>query len=568
MNLRHIEEDRFLRILLEEQNQWKRIPALLTADAQGSPGHQRQLMRILPHLMVEGTPNLHHLLKGPRRSGKSTLMWQTLQALRDRYGISPEQMFYFQMDHPELSRESLGAIVDAIEEISPQTSHDNPMFLFIDEIGVAQNWRGWLKMYSDSRRPLRILASSSAFAYAQEGDSLDSGIDRWQEHQVMPCNFMEFLEMLARDAKVLPEWCWPRFASLKERLASIPRNAQPDQKMQESLMKMALLGGYPRCIKDFNYERSGTDDEATNVHKAHNYLSEIVDKVTHQDIPLAQRVKDPHRMIRLIQACSRNMARQTSISKVGKAAGIDNAATTLKYMVSIEDSHIAFRLHPYVPIPENHETLPEGTARKPTNQKLVFCDTAMAAAIRQAGIFSVIDDNQRGWGYENMAGAALNELATREGRNLNYWRLEERYEVDFLYDAAGEGILAVEIGSSPDHHKRNLQRIINEIPRLRNSCYMVAPTNLVIHPDDTRDGIGQMPLAFFLLAVNAQSLQSSLTVGGRVGGTNYRVEGTRRDLLERPTFLQPDLNEDDMIFLTDNEVSRMGRIRPEAEPEQ
>lgn len=220
-----------------------------------------------------------------------------------------------------------------------------------------------------------------------------------------------------------------------------------------------------------------------------------------------------------------------------------------------------FRLHAHLETPsrseegegDGEEQAAKGT---PKNQKLVFRDTAMPAAIRRAGVFSVNDDEQKGWGYENLAGAALKELADNAGVMLNFWRLEDRYEIDFIYNSTGEGILGIEIGSSPSHNRKSLAKCKQEIPHLRDSCYLVTPSSPVIHPRLSEDGIGEMPLAAFLLAANAQSLQHALTKGGRVKGGSYRVKAATRELLDRPDASQPSFQDGDTVFLTTTEADQ------------
>lgn len=550
MPLQDLTSARFQHILVEDQNRWKSDPGILDRKAKH---HQRHLMRILPHLMVSGDPDLYHLIKGPRRSGKSTLLWQTIKVLLERYGIQAEQIFYFQMDHPELRPEPIGGLVETLLEFAPATSHSNPLFLFIDEIGLSPDWRGWLKMFSDNSKPLRILASSSAFAYSRAKESYDSGIDRWQEHELMPCGFLEFLEMYFAEPNMLPAWCWTRCRSLKERLESIPPNTVLDPRIHQALRQMMLLGGYPRCITDFKY--SEMTDEADRTEDAHDYLREIAERVAYQDIPTTQPIKDTPRMMRLLHSCARGMCRQTTISKIGKAANINNAVTTLAYMELLERSSLIFRLHAHLETPSRNDEGESGDGRQaskgtPKNQKLVFRDTAMPAAIRRAGVFSVNDDEQKGWGYENMAGAALKELADNAGAMLNFWRLEDRYETDFIYDSTGEGILGIEIGSSPNHNRKSLVKCMKEIPQLQDSCYLVTPDSPVIHPRLSTEGIGEMPLAAFLLAANAQSIQHALTKGGRIKGGSYRVKTATRELLDRPDASQPSFRDGDTVFLT------------------
>lgn len=136
------------------------------------------------------------------------------------------------------------------------------------------------------------------------------------------------------------------------------------------------------------------------------------------------------------------MCTQTTTSKLGKQAGIKSANTTNDYLnLIVEAAFLIFRLKAHVDPSDTNTAVP-------ANQKILFVDTAMAAALRRSGTSSLDDTNQKGWVYENAAGAALHELAVNAGRELAYWRAQPDYEVDFIYDGHGEDTIAVEVASS------------------------------------------------------------------------------------------------------------------------
>lgn len=545
MKLATLNINRLQHILAEDQNRWMTEPDVLANDA---PPWHRQIMRVLTEILLNGNPKTHHIIKGPRRSGKSTLLWQTLQKLREEYQIQDEQLVYFQMDHPELVREPLGNIVEALLEIASDATATAPLYLFIDEIAASEGWEGWMKMFSDGSKPVRILASSSAFTYSNGGDS---GIGRWATHTLMPCSFMEYVEMRDMHSRNLPSWCWTWHDTLKGRLESIPIGTANDPTLKQYASDFVLFGGYPQCV-------SNSEPSYSNVTAAHEILRGIAELVTEHDIPDMQQIRDRKGLRLLLHSCAVRMCTQTLPSKIGKPAGLKNAETTSTYLELIEMSDLISRIRPYIE-PEKEDIAEEERQKSyaPRQLKILFRDTAMASAIRRTANSTLQNDNTKGQAYENIVGSALKELADITGAELNFWRYNENYESDFIFDAEGPGPLAVEVSSSISHKRTGLRKTVEKMPQFQNSAYLLAPETPIIHTRNSVDGVAEMPIFVFLLACSAQATQSSLVRGGHIKGQNYRVSQTTQELLERPsTNTQPVFKDGDIVFLTEHEAEK------------
>ena len=70
---------------------------------------ERPLAKVLRRLL-DGAPRRFHLILGPRQVGKTTVLYQTVRHLLDQ-GVAPGRIWWFRMDHPLLSRHSLGNLV-------------------------------------------------------------------------------------------------------------------------------------------------------------------------------------------------------------------------------------------------------------------------------------------------------------------------------------------------------------------------------------------------------------------------------------------------------------------------
>ena len=147
----------FLRAFAE-QNPWqllKSVPASL------APPVERRLAQSLWRRLIEHTPRRYAVVLGPRRVGKTTVLYQTVRHLLSQ-GIEPSRIWWLRMDHPLLMTSDLGTLVR--EVIPHDATLERPLYVMLDEIVYADKWDLWLKTFFDEQWPVRIAATSSATA--------------------------------------------------------------------------------------------------------------------------------------------------------------------------------------------------------------------------------------------------------------------------------------------------------------------------------------------------------------------------------------------------------------------
>ena len=550
MAFQYIDIPRFQEIL-EDQNGWKTDSSELTEKSL--PKH-RHMMRVLPDTLIRDDPRCYHLVLGPRRSGKTTLLWQSIDSLLDK-GIPRERIFFVELDHPELQMENLGAIADALLLLCPDASIDEPIFLFLDEIGASDDWDLWLKNLLAQNRPIRVLASSSSGMILANNDKRkpESGPDRWAEYRLMACNFMEWCEFVFGDASVIPKWCRTGYPSLRARLQSIPQVSPVPEQVATALDRYLITGGYPVCITGYDHSTHNPSLRAA-VRRDHGYLKEVVGRAVDKDIVAFHDVRDRKTLEAVMHSVAGLLGKQTTVAKIGKQLGEAQGKTTSTYLSHLENANILFRLDAYSDAP----------MRKAGNQKYCFFDPAVPSAVRRMGTSGLEDLPKKGHVLENAAGAALKELAENSWMTLEYWRLRETYEVDFIFGGETEDPLAFEVGNSKDHHLKGLKKLVEEKEKFRGNSYMVTPRSPVVRPEHHPLGIGELPLAVFLLAANAQSVQEMILRGGVTKGKNYRVLEPC-NLYHRKDPLRPQFTDGDVVFLTESEAEAplsAGQLEP------
>ncbi|HEU4335254.1 MAG TPA: AAA family ATPase [Candidatus Eisenbacteria bacterium] len=139
-------------------------------------------------------------ITGPRRVGKTTIVRQAIEQLL-REGTDPRRILYFSMDDPlllrEPYRERLFDILVSVMGASAR-AHEEPRYVFLDEIQRFDGWELYLKKYYDLAYPLRFVISGSATSpiYKKSRESL---LGRVKDYHILPFSFREYVLYQRRD---------------------------------------------------------------------------------------------------------------------------------------------------------------------------------------------------------------------------------------------------------------------------------------------------------------------------------------------------------------------------------
>lgn len=91
---------------------------------------------------------------GPRRVGKSTLIYQTINHLLEQQKIDSKRILLFSGDDPSLFFSENDKLSDILETYFNEILQENisklknKVYIFIDEIHFIKNWQNYLKTYS------------------------------------------------------------------------------------------------------------------------------------------------------------------------------------------------------------------------------------------------------------------------------------------------------------------------------------------------------------------------------------------------------------------------------------
>ena len=472
-----------------EQNPWwssGSVPAAL------APPTERPLAGVLWNRLIHNEPRRHQVILGPRRVGKTTVMYQTVRRLIDNH-VAPNRICWLRMDHPLLLEASLGDLVQGVLGTSGATV-ESPLFLMLDEIVYAADWDLWLKTFHDERWPVRIAATSSSTT-ALRRQRRESGVGRWEEHHLLPYRLEEYLDIAS-----IPN---SAFASgtLADTLISLPPRERVDPDIEVARTILLLVGGFPELLMG-TLEESGNvseGDAKKHILKSQRILrSDAVERAVYKDIPQSAGVDNPMMLERLLYVLAGQVTGILSPTNIGQQLGI--AQPTLdRYISYLEQAYLVFML-------TNYSGSEAAVQRR--GRKVYFVDSAVRNAALHRGLAPLDDPVEQGTLLENLVAASVNALAVHAGVRLHHWR-DGNSEVDLIYDDPRQP-LAFEIASSPSHSLRGLEALIERHYRFHGHSYLVAPQAAVIHPADDNRGIGMLPLDTFLLTVGAQAHQAML----------------------------------------------------------
>ena len=168
---------------------------------QALPEFRRLAFNICHQHLVDVSLRRAVLLSGPRRVGKTTILWQTAQHLIEK-GRNPKSVFYLSLDHPILKLLPLSEILRMYHEtIHPE---GREVVLLLDEVQYSADWDLQIKHLIDHKSEYRILATGSASVTHREKLS-ESGVGRWIQVPIPTLSFYEFLQVRREDTSQIPD---------------------------------------------------------------------------------------------------------------------------------------------------------------------------------------------------------------------------------------------------------------------------------------------------------------------------------------------------------------------------
>lgn len=315
----------------------------------------------------------NYVFTGPRRAGKTYLMYQVAKDLVAKRILKPEQILFVGFEDErlmEIKAKDLDEIPDAYFEL-----YTLKPFFFLDEIQNISGWEKFVRRLADKNYQVYVTGSNANLLSSEIASTLGG---RFRILEVQTLSFKEYLKF--KDISIRPNF---EFGKQKNQIVRY-------------FSDFLLYGGFPELIK-FSNKRE--------------YLSSIFQKVFYGDILLRYKIVNDRALRLLIKKIAESVNNETSYNRfchLIQSTGIKcGTATIIEYVGYLEASYLITSV-------ENHKAK---FVQRESKKKYYFTDVGL--------LFLFLSDQVTKL-FENLT---FNELYKKYGKNILYYK--HNAEVDF-----------------------------------------------------------------------------------------------------------------------------------------
>ena len=357
------------------------------------------------------------VLTGIRRSGKTTIMYQMIALLLQKY--KPTQILYLNLDDEVLRNESLESIYSFYRQ------YKNPSefaFIFLDEIQNISEWEKFLKKHYDMQANAKFIVSgSSANLLRGEYSALLTG--RNLTFAIFPLSFKEFLD----------------FADVNyKNITTSEKN-----KIIYELHNYLEHGGFPEVyFKDKDLKRI--------------LLKQYFDDIIYKDIVKRHNI-NAKKVTELAAYLLTNVANTFTVTKIRNFTGL-SMDSIKDYLSYLEDAYLV------LPISHFSYSLKE-TSQLPRKSYSIDCGMRNVVGFR----FS----NDAGRLAENCVRSEL----LRRNKEVYYWKGSG--EVDFVVKNKDNSLTAINVSFTDKINEReitSLQEFKNNFKHVKDLLVLTEDT--------------------------------------------------------------------------------------------
>jgi predicted AAA+ superfamily ATPase len=331
------------------------------------------------------------VLMGPRRVGKTVMLYHSIQKLIDD-STNPQNIFFIGIDNPIYVHLGLEDILNLCKQ-SLNLSNLKNCYVFFDEIQYLKDWERHLKILVDSFPDTKFIVSGSAAA-ALKWHSTESGAGRFTDFMLPPLTFQEYIHLKDMNHLIYD-------GQIPYGNDQIDYCLSTDYKtLNKEFIQYLNFGGYPEVVLSEKIQ----NDIGRYV------KSDIVDKVLLRDLPSLYGIKDVQELNRFFTYIAYNTGNEFSYEGIAKDSGIQKE-TLRRYLNYLE---AAFLIKVLNKVDINAKRL-----KRVTSFKVYLTNPSLRTAL-----FSPVTEMDSEMG--NMVETAiLSQWMHRENLDLTYSRWKE-----------------------------------------------------------------------------------------------------------------------------------------------
>ncbi|HMQ60019.1 MAG TPA: ATP-binding protein [Flavilitoribacter sp.] len=264
----------------------------------------RQYFHLFHPLVEETEVRRAVVLMGPRRVGKTVMLFHTIQHLIDS-GVSPLNILYANIENPIYNHIPLERLFQLARRATGRETPEN-WFVFFDEIQYLKDWEIHLKVLVDSYPRNKFTVSGSAAA-ALKLKSTESGAGRLTDFLLPPLTFHEYVFLKGLDHLMQPaemEWkgnLYRFFSTINVKELNL------------HFIDYINFGGYPEVIFS----------DRIRSNPGRYIRSDIVDKVLLRDLPSLYGIQDVQELNRLFSTLAYHSGNEVSLDALSKASQVE-----------------------------------------------------------------------------------------------------------------------------------------------------------------------------------------------------------------------------------------------------
>lgn len=266
------------------------------------------------------------ILMGPRRIGKTVMIFHTIQRLIDS-GVSPQNIIYISVETPIYNRISLEQLFLLSQKALGKVGQQESYYVFFDEVQYLKDWEIHLKSLVDTYLDVKFVASGSAAA-ALKKNSNESGAGRFTDFSLPPLTFYEYVHMKDYGQLMIPssiEWNGQKIACY---------DTIDIKRLNRLFIDYINYGGYPEVVF---FERIQENPGQFIRH-------DIIDKVLLRDLPSLYGISDVQELNSLFTMIAYNSGSQFSYQGLAKELGV-RKDTLRRYIEYLEAAFLIKKIH-------------------------------------------------------------------------------------------------------------------------------------------------------------------------------------------------------------------------------
>ncbi|MBR4536731.1 MAG: ATP-binding protein [Bacteroidales bacterium] len=257
------------------------------------------------------------ILMGPRRVGKTVMLYHTIQRLIAE-GVSPQNIIYISVETPIYNKIYLEQLFTLAKQALGKTDNKEIFYVFFDEIQYLKDWEIHLKSLVDTYHNVKFVASGSAAAELKKRSD-ESGAGRFTDFNLPPLTFYEYVH-LKEYAQLM------RSMEMEWTDGTIIGNTTIDiAKLNKLFIDYINYGGYPEVVFSQRIQEN----------PGQFIRHDIIDKVLLRDLPSLYGITDVQELNSLFTMIAYHSGAQFSYEGLSKDSGVKKD-TLRKYIQYLE----------------------------------------------------------------------------------------------------------------------------------------------------------------------------------------------------------------------------------------